>query len=136
LILLGKISLNPPKRSYAEVSIHSILNEIEWTLGEKPMNSATLMTEAKDGLFCDVHTLGDSLCEPLDEMVKFRDTYNQKYSCVADADVVMLTLGLVESWYDNETSLHLNRFPGPATIRQNPGRFFCMCWIMTTFWVP
>jgi tetratricopeptide (TPR) repeat protein len=112
-----------PFHRFNKYTVQSILNEFEWALGEKPMPSAALMAQAKDGLYCDVHTLGDSLCAPLDEMVKFRDSYNRKYACVADADVVMLTLGLVESWYDNATDLHLNRFPGATTIKQNPGRF-------------
>jgi len=112
-----------PFHRFNKYTIQSILNELEWAVGDKPMDTPALLSEAKNGLFCDPHTLGDSLCAPLDEMVKFRESYNQKYACVAQADVVMLTLGLVESWYDNETGTHLNRFPGPATIHQNPGRF-------------
>ena len=112
-----------PFHRFNKYTVHSILNEIEWALGEKVMPSADLMVPTKDGLYCDVHTLGDSLCAPLDEMVKFRETYNQKYACVAEADVVMFTLGLVESWYDNETGLHLNRFPGVTAVKLNPGRF-------------
>lgn len=112
-----------PFHRFNKYTVHSILNEIEWALGEKPMPTADLMVPTKDGLYCDVHTLGDSLCAPLDEMVKFRESYNQKYACVAEADVVMLTLGLVESWYDNETGLHLNRFPGVTAVKLNPGRF-------------
>ena len=112
-----------PFQRFNKYTIHSILNEIEWALGEKPMDAAALLCETKPDLYCDLQTSGDSLTAPLEEMVKFRQTFNEKFATVADADVVMFTLGLVESWYDNETGTHLNRFPGPASVKRHPGRF-------------
>jgi len=112
-----------PFQRFNKYTIHSILNEIEWALSEKPMNTEALLCQTKNELYCDLQTSGDSLCAPLDEMIKFRETYNQKFAAVAQADVVMLTLGLAESWYDNKTDLHLNRFPGMTAVKANPDRF-------------
>jgi len=112
-----------PFHRFNKYTIHSIKNELEWALGEREMNSAALMCPTKDDLYCDTQTLGDSLAAPLEEMVKFRETYNQTYATVAEADVVMMTLGLVECWHDEETGEYLNRFPGMTAIKNSPGRF-------------
>lgn len=108
---------------YNKYTIASILNEIEWALGEKPMDSEALLCEVRPDQFCDLQTSGDSLRTNLDEMVKFRETFNKCFEPVKDADVVILTLGLVECWYDNTTGVHLNRFPGAHAVKNNPGRF-------------
>lgn len=108
---------------FNKYTIHSILNEMEWALGERSMNSAELMCPTKDGLYCDTQTSGDSLAAPLDEMVHFRKTFNTTFAKVADADVVILTLGLAECWRDDVTGEYLNRFPGATAIKNNPDRF-------------
>ena len=42
---------------------------------------------------------------------------------LVDADVVFITLGLIECWYDNETCLFLNEAPPVKMLKQNNGRF-------------
>lgn len=112
-----------PFHRFNKYTIHSIANEIEWALGDRPMDAKALLCPTKDGLYCDTQTLGDSLSAPLEEMVRFRETYNAKFATVADADVVMLTLGLVECWHDEATGEYLNRFPGMTALKSNPDRF-------------
>lgn len=48
------------------------------------------------------------------------------YSDLRTADVAILTLGFVEAWYDNHTSLYLNRMPPVHFAAQSPGRFQLM----------
>ena len=50
-----------------------------------------------------------------------RDQIYQMYQHLNDSDVVIITLGFVESWYDTKTSMWLNRAP-PLTA-QNSDRF-------------
>ena len=42
---------------------------------------------------------------------------------LADAGVVVVTLGLVEAWYDNEHGIYLNEAPPRQTISKDKGRF-------------
>lgn len=108
---------------YNKYTIHSILNEIKWALGETPMETEKLLCETKPGLYCDLQTSGDSLRGSLEDMSKFRESFNSKFIPVAEADVVIITLGLVECWYDNLSGTYLNRFPGPLAVKNNPDRF-------------
>lgn len=45
------------------------------------------------------------------------------YRKVLDADVVVMTLGLVECWYDTIDGCYLNRAPSQALVRAEPDRF-------------
>lgn len=45
------------------------------------------------------------------------------YEELGAADLVILTLGFVETWYDSETKLFLNRLPPLRFASANPGRF-------------
>ena len=44
-------------------------------------------------------------------------------SAVTKCRIMIVTLGLIEAWYDNQTDLYTNQTPSLATIKQNPGRF-------------
>ncbi len=52
-----------------------------------------------------------------------RDEVYEIYTQLAECDVVVITLGLVEAWYDTKTSSYLNRMPPVHFARANPGRF-------------
>ena len=46
--------------------------------------------------------------------------FRELYEC----DLVILTLGLVESWWDDQTKLYIQRAPMPPLVKRYPGRFF------------
>ncbi len=52
-----------------------------------------------------------------------RREIDKVYSELTTCDTLVLTLGLIECWYDMETELYLNRNPGPNVIRANPTRY-------------
>jgi len=55
-----------------------------------------------------------------------RDEIANLYKKILDSDVLILTLGLVECWYDNKSACFLNKAPSKALIAENPERFvFC-----------
>ena len=56
-------------------------------------------------------------------MVRFRQTYNQTFAAAGSADVVIVTLGLVECWFDRETGVYLNGAPSIQLSKAHPGRF-------------
>ncbi len=45
------------------------------------------------------------------------------YESLASCDVVVITLGLVEIWYDQEAKCYLNRMPPHALAAEHPDRF-------------
>jgi len=92
---------------FAQVT--SAANFVKWALGEEDMNCEALICEARPNQFCDLQTSGDSLRTNYDEMEKFRRSYNKTFEPIGDADVVILTLGLVECWFDTVSGVHLNR---------------------------
>ena len=45
------------------------------------------------------------------------------YESLVSSDLVIVTLGLVEAWFDEETGLFLNRMPTRRDIRRHPERY-------------
>lgn len=45
------------------------------------------------------------------------------YAQLPSCDTLILTLGLVEAWYDRETGCYLNRAPSYRTVKRQPDRF-------------
>jgi len=45
------------------------------------------------------------------------------YRALVTSDAVVITLGLVETWFDQETGLYLNQMPPLGVLRSHPQRF-------------
>lgn len=45
------------------------------------------------------------------------------YARLIESDVVIITLGYVEAWYDAQTATYINRMPPHAAIRAEPDRY-------------
>lgn len=60
---------------------------------------------------------------PLARALERRRDIGAVYGDLRAADVVIVTLGFVDAWFDNETNLYLNRMPPHAFARKNGGRF-------------
>ncbi|WP_082673600.1 GSCFA domain-containing protein [Thermodesulfovibrio aggregans] len=45
------------------------------------------------------------------------------YEEIKDADLIIITLGYIECWYDSESGLFLNRMPEPSEIKKFPKRY-------------
>lgn len=53
-----------------------------------------------------------------------RREVDKVYAELSSCDLLVITLGLNECWYDSETDNYLNRNPGPQVIRKNPERYW------------
>lgn len=62
---------------------------------------------------------GDALAEVLSSSRKFYEHLGN----LRDADVVIVTFGLVETWYDQKNDIYLNIAPSPGEVKADPGRF-------------
>lgn len=56
-----------------------------------------------------------------ERVLERRGEIDSLYSLLPKSDVLIVTLGLVEAWYDLEDELYLNRVPGGAAFR-NPDK--------------
>lgn len=110
---------------FNKYTVHSILNELRWALGdEKPDFEKLLVEDKKTGLYYDLQVSASAqLSGPLDEMLAFRSGFNASFARASEADLVIITLGLVECWYDTENEVYLNTAPPKPLTLQYPGRF-------------
>ncbi|MEL6477686.1 MAG: GSCFA domain-containing protein [Pseudomonadota bacterium] len=107
---------------YNKYTIHSILNEIRWATGATPHDAEALVIDGPKGKSYDLQ-ISASITGTRDEMLAFRHAYNASFAGAADADVVIITLGLIECWYDASLGIYLNAAPPQPLIKAHPGRF-------------
>lgn len=108
---------------YNKFTIHSILNELKWAVGAFHHAPEDLLYEVEDGEYCDMQINGPALIGSKAEMLAFRQSFNDTFKAAMSADVIIITLGLVECWYDTKTELYLNVAPGGKLIERYPDRF-------------
>lgn len=119
----------PPKATqifqlYNKYTVHSILNELRWALSGKEVDHSALLVADKDGNYYDLQVASSSeITGTKEEMTAFRKAYNDSFKAAGTADVVIITLGLVECWYDTELEVYLNMAPPKPLTQLYPGRF-------------
>ncbi|WP_374674080.1 GSCFA domain-containing protein [Ideonella sp.] len=103
----------------------TILNELRWAFGEGPAyrHEDVLVGLPGDTLLQDLQLSGPWYAEEPVHAHAFRDAFNAFFRRIAEADVVVLTLGLSEVWKDAATGLYLNHAPTEAMVAAWPGRF-------------
>ncbi|MEO0891230.1 MAG: GSCFA domain-containing protein [Pseudomonadota bacterium] len=100
----------------------SMLHELQFASGEKMFDERSLFLSGRDQYY-DSHLVAKSGDASLDEMMARREEINCYFAQAFDADVLILTLGLTEAWFDRETGLYFNATPNPHQIRATPDRF-------------
>lgn len=104
--------------------VPSILNELEWAVDpSKPFDPATCLLEASPGKFIDLHLTSLMKAVPLENALARRARIRQGMASVARCRIVIMTLGLVEVWYDAQSMRYLNIAPPKQAVKQFPGRF-------------
>lgn len=109
---------------FNKYSVHSIYNDLKWALERDSFPGAEILyhIEGKDW-YADLQ-LGIAKLEfPLDDILAFRTHYLDVLARVAMADVVVVTLGYVETWFDTKLSIYLNTSPPLALVNAEPDRF-------------
>lgn len=113
---------NRPNAFMNKYTLSSMLNELRWVT--EPVDVSADMFFEVDGGWLDPQ-LSPAAHPTSFERVVERRYYlsNEVFSRVRQADVVVVTLGLVEAWFDNMTGLWLNGSPPLRNIKAQPGRF-------------
>jgi len=65
-------------------------------------------------------------CAPVTHQraVARRKEIDELYSKLSSSQLLVITLGLNECWFDSESECYLNRNPGPQILRSHTDRFF------------
>ncbi|CAA9480966.1 MAG: hypothetical protein AVDCRST_MAG02-4535 [uncultured Rubrobacteraceae bacterium] len=79
------------------------------------------IVEGKDG-FIDLLLPGGSPV-PFERAVARRQEIEVVYESLLSSDLVIVTLGLIEAWFDEETGLFLNRMPMRQDLKKQPERY-------------
>lgn len=102
---------------------HSILNEFRWALDpEFPFQEKSYL-EMRNGRWHDPHLAGNVAPASLERVKERRAMVEGIYRQAADCRVVVVTLGLVEAWFDHTTGLYLNEAPPKVVAQAEPNRF-------------
>lgn len=108
---------------FNKYSIHSVLNELRWALERPTFPGREALYEVGEDRFVDPQLGMARLDFPLEEVLAFRHRYLDAMAAVRDADVVILTLGYVETWWDRRLGLYLNVVPPAQLVKAEPDRF-------------
>lgn len=100
----------------------SMLNEVRWA-GEQAHPASDCLVETANG-WLDLQLASSSQPVSLQRASERRayletDYFRRIYS----SDVVIITLGLTEIWYDESTGIYLNAAPSLWMVRREPERF-------------
>lgn len=101
----------------------SMLNEVRWALTPEraPTPEGALLPQ-EDGTVIDGQLMSKINVSPARGLQRRQEITNV-FKGIVDCRVVILTLGLVEAWYDKKYDLYLNRTLPEYNSKQEPDRF-------------
>ena len=108
---------------FNKYSIHSILNELTWSLNRDTFPGEKIIYRLKDHEYIDLQLGLGKLDHTLDTILDFRTKYLDYFKQIIQADVIVLTLGYVETWFDKALGIYLNTAPPAKLVKDNPDRF-------------
>lgn len=99
-----------------------MLNEVNAAFGS--IDPARHMVETPDGKFLDMQLHTTVLPSTLERAIERRQEINAvNREAISSSRVVVITLGLIETWFDTLSGLHLNYAPPMPLCKRHPGRF-------------
>jgi tetratricopeptide (TPR) repeat protein len=113
-------------------TVHSIANEMTWALDEPGIHRNSggeevplekLLLDLNGDAWVDPHLKGSRYAGAFDSVANRRARIEQATRELASCRVIVITLGLVEAWFDHDTRLYLNGRPPPDTLSKYPSRF-------------
>jgi hypothetical protein len=101
----------------------SMLNELQWALDPAAEFPRDSIVEVTPGRWMDPHITPVLPLADWDETWRRRSLIQMVNQRVAQCRVVIITLGLVEVWYDTATETFINSTPPMEIIRRSPDRY-------------
>ncbi|NDR57567.1 GSCFA domain-containing protein [Aliiruegeria sabulilitoris] len=103
----------------------TLLNEMRWAVQPEADFGVPSLVEF-EGEYSDLQ-IGWSFAHKQEQAEFLRRAYCGAYSGANEADVVIITLGSIECWYDCEQQIYLNGMVPKRVSEQMPGRFEFHC---------
>jgi len=104
----------------------SILQELKWAAGIEAYPEEALLQISGDTWY-DPHLRLNSGQGSRADLMTRRAQIAAYFAQAFQADIVVITLGLIETWVDLETGLSLNVLPDPKVLARNKARFGFKC---------
>lgn len=101
----------------------AIANDFRWHLDEGITFPEDAFLKISDDLYTDPHMNPTLAPGSLEELKERRRVWASVFERLSNVNVVIITLGLIEAWYDEKTELILNSAPDQRAIRKEPKRF-------------
>jgi thioredoxin-like negative regulator of GroEL len=101
----------------------SIYNEFAWAFDERPFDADAHILEIQPEKFIDLHLISSVRPAARDVVAARRRAVTAAYRTSAKCRLIIMTLGLVEVWFDTKTATYLNGAPRPTLISNDPERF-------------
>lgn len=129
-VLSDRLNIDPgiytanrdPSAAMNKFNIPSMKNEFLRAFGMMEVNDDPFIALDND-LYFDTSTAGLNLL-PLETLRDVQGKIVDYAKLIEDADLFIITLGLVEMFVDNYTGCVLNTSPHPLTMRKYPDRFY------------
>ncbi len=102
---------------------YAMLNELVWALTEEKFPYDTAFVEMGKDQWIDMHLPGHAHPVSRERVVERRKEICRLYEEVRTCNVVMLTPGLVEAWWDNEGRCYTDRTIPRGVSNQHPDRY-------------
>ncbi|WP_299204677.1 GSCFA domain-containing protein [uncultured Amphritea sp.] len=109
---------------FHKYNVASIYNELAWSLDpEIKYDHDKVMVNLSEDCVQDYQLSGKDRSYSRESAELFRNAFNASFSKIKEADVVVLTLGVSEVWYDKASQLYLNVAVPKSLTELYPDRF-------------
>lgn len=103
--------------------ISAVLPQIRWAFGIGEPFSVEKHCVKIGEKYQDLQIAGNVRPQPAEVVAAQRERISAIFRELAEARVVVLTLGLVEAWWDNTAQMYINMAPPKRAVRAEPERF-------------
>jgi len=103
-------------------STHSIYHEFERVLTGKKVKDSGFI-EVTSGNWVDPQLAAVLKAQPFAELLEVRNQVDELIRSSLNADLIFITLGLTEVWFDHRTQSFLNSSPPASLMRNDRERF-------------
>lgn len=104
-------------------TVHSMENEIRWGFEPLGIPPEDFYLRAGEDTWHDAQMVGNLKPASLERVQERRAMVSDMMHRLPECRVVVITLGLVEAWFDTKTQMYLNGMPPAFAIKAEPDRF-------------
>lgn len=101
----------------------SIYNELAWAFGEEQFDEELNFFTIAEDKVVDLHLVNSIRPARLELVRARRNARIEAMRQLADCRILIVTLGLIELWWDEKANRYLNTTPLPSVLEKDPHRF-------------